>query len=194
MPDLSELNSKLSLQFALNRVFGGGGPSDPRSYALAVNFVRIVDIALLSYEQIRLELTTFVNGPGNLISPLLIATGKCESLLECLQRAIRLARRIKSDKNGPSIDRYLGVLTGTTGTCIGHMRDAIQHVDEKLMGKEWRPGDPSWLLMENDRISLMGQEILYSEVAAWLRELHRVATKIAAPEVETARRQQVHKS
>jgi hypothetical protein len=39
------------LTFVLNRVFAGGGPKDPKSYALVMNFIRIVDHFVAEYEQ-----------------------------------------------------------------------------------------------------------------------------------------------
>jgi hypothetical protein len=51
MPDLSNLSANASLTFVLNRVFAGGGPKDPKSYALVMNFIRIVDHFVAEYEQ-----------------------------------------------------------------------------------------------------------------------------------------------
>jgi hypothetical protein len=183
MPDLSHLNAMMSLNFLLNRVFGGGGSSDAKSYAFAMNFVRIVDILLLDYEKVRIELVRYINSPNHVISPLLIATGSCEALIGTALRAIKIARRMRSDRNAPAnapvIQRRISVLADSIADRIGGMRDAIQHIDGQIAGNTWSPGDAVCLFLKNDRMELAGQHILYSEMADWVLQLHALSNQVA---------------
>jgi hypothetical protein len=61
MPDLSGLFPHQSLNFALNRMFGGAGPKDPNAYALVMNFIRCADGAIGDYEAARMSFLAFLS-------------------------------------------------------------------------------------------------------------------------------------
>ena len=179
MPDLSDLNSKASLMLILNRMFAGGGPKDSKSYALVMNFIRIVDKLVVEYESARASLSEYINTPNNVISPLLVATGECESCITTMVRAINLGRRIRRDQNGPQLARTIPVLAKAVGSRANDMRNAIEHIDGQIVKDTWVPGEPVCLLLKNDRLELIGEELEYSELAAWISQLQQLAEQLA---------------
>jgi hypothetical protein len=79
MPDLSGLDTKLSVTMMLNRFFSKAGPSDVREFGYAMNFVRITDKVVRFYEATRFHLTEFVNSANNVFSSIFVATDFAES-------------------------------------------------------------------------------------------------------------------
>ena len=140
MPDLPRLNSKTSLTLLLNRVFAGGGPKDPKSYALVMNFIRVVDVLVTEYESARESLAKFVNTPNDVISPLLVATGSFELCITTMVRAVNLGRRIRRGRRGPTISKKMSVLSDTVWERVNGMRNAIEHIDSELANGSWVPG------------------------------------------------------
>lgn len=179
MPDLSRLNAKASLTLVLNRMFAGGGPEDPKSYALVMNFIRVVDKLVMDYERTRVALKEYVSTPNNVISPLIYATNNCESCITTMIRTIKLGRRIRRDQNGPSIAKKIAVLSGSVWSKVNDMRNAIEHVDGQIINDTWVPNEPLCLLVKSDRLELIGEEILYSELAEWVLQLNELAIQLA---------------
>ena len=176
MPDLSGLNSKTSLTLLLNRTFAGGGPKDSRSYALVMNFIRVVDVLVTEYESARESLTEFVNTPNNVISPLLVATGSFELCITTMVRAINLGRRVRKDIR---IARKMAVLSDVVWGRVNDMRNAIEHIDGQIANNTWVPGEPVCLIVKNDRLELIGKEIEYSELAGWITQLQKLSENLA---------------
>lgn len=179
MPDLSALEPGVSLRLMLNRAFCKGGPSDAGSFALVVNFVRIVDVVLADYHSVRAALTTYVTTPNEFIYPLFEAISHTETCVTNLLRAIKMARRIRQDKAGPQIDRHIAVLTNNVADRVLAFRNKIQHVDDTLINGTWQPPAAHCLITRDDRIELYGKEILYAELARWITTLHGIASELA---------------
>jgi hypothetical protein len=179
MPDLSGLNAKASLTLLLNRMFAGGGPKALKSYAFVMNFIRLADKLIIEYERTRTALNEYVNTPNNVISPIIYATNNCESCITTMVRAIKLGHRIRRDQNGPTIMRKIPVLSDSVWSRVNKMRVAIEHIDDGFCGSTWVPGDPPCLLLKSDRLELIGEEILYVELADWVRQLSDLAIQLA---------------
>jgi len=179
MPDLAGLNAKASLTLLLNRMSAAGGPKDPKSYAFVMNFIRVVDKLIVEYERTRAALNEYVSTPNNVISPLIYATNNCESCITTMVRAIKLGRRIRRDQNGPPIAKKMPVLFDSIWSKLNEMRGAIEHIDEQFSNNTWVPGEPVCLLLKSDRLELTGREILYVELADWVRQLNNLAIQLA---------------
>lgn len=175
MPDLSGLPPDNSILLTFHRALAGGGPNSPTSYALVANYVRIVDAALAEYHAMRAALIRYVSTPNEVIHPLYEAISHAESCISNLARAVLMAQRIHRDQSGPSI----AVVSNAIANRLRRFRNKIQHVDEKLLDGTWQPPDPHCLVTRDDRMELYGQEILYSELADWIRTLHRVSSNLA---------------
>ena len=163
----------------LNRAFAGGGPSEQKSYALLMNFVRIVDKLVADYERTRANLIDYVNTPNNVMAPLIYATNNCESCITTMIRAIRLGRRIRRDPNGPQIAKKISVLSDSVWNKLNSMRIAIEHIDDQIVNNTWAPGQPVCLIIKNDRLEVVSEEITYVELANWVQQLNDLAGKLA---------------
>lgn len=178
-PDLSSLEQKLTINLMLNRAFVGGGPSNGRSFALVVNYVRVVDALVIDYNQFRGSLHEYVTTPNTHISPLFNAISDAEECVSNLLRAIRMARRIRKDKLGPHVEKTITVLRDAIVKRVEDFRNEIQHLDNVLVGGTWQPPDPHCLVTRNDRLELYGKEILYSDLATWITSLHALSVNLA---------------
>jgi len=179
MPDLSGLKSKAVLTLILNRMFAGGGPKNSKSYALVMNFVRIVDKLITEYDETRASFTEFVNTPNNVILPLFVATGECESCITTIVRSINLVRRIRRDHTGPQIAQKIPALSDGVWSRLNGMRNAIEHIDTQIANNTRVPGEPVCLLLKNDRLELIGEVIEYKDLADWIRQLQQLSEQLA---------------
>jgi hypothetical protein len=179
MPDIADLNPKLSLAFMLNRFFGGSGPTNKNSYALVMNFIRVVDLLVDEYKNARERLSQFTNRENNTVmSPLYFATGSFENAVTTMARAIKFAQRIRNDRNGPEVARRLVVLSGDVFSRVNGMRNAIEHLDNKIVGQTLGPNDFVCLILTNQKALAEDIEIQYSEFATWIRDLHALASEL----------------
>lgn len=180
MPDLSGLFAKTSLDVALNRMFCGGGPKDPTSYALLMNFNRVVDILIEDYEAARRSMQEATQATGDVpLHALLSAIGHFESCVTNTLRAIRFAQRLRNKSRGVIVPRKLSVLAGVVEQRVRDLRNAIEHLDGQVTGDDWKPGNPLCLMAHESRIELAGLAIGYSELAQWITDLHALAADTA---------------
>ena len=101
MPDLSGLSSNTSSDVALNRMFCGGGPKDKTTYALLMNFNRVVDILIEDYRAARRYLIVVIQATGEVpLHPLLMAIGHFENCITTALRAILFAEKLHNKSRG----------------------------------------------------------------------------------------------
>lgn len=179
MLDLNNLKGSPSLALFLNRYFRGGGPKDEKSYALVMNFVRIVDKILIDYHVIYEQMQGVSKVRDNSsMWKMISATSYCESLISNIVRAIRLGRRIRRHQSSPPIAK-MEVLSDGVWDRINTLRRAIEHIDEDIADNTWREGNPVCLLLKNDAIELQGAIIYYTELSEWVKQLYNLATSLA---------------
>jgi hypothetical protein len=182
MPELSGLNRKLILNLAVRRFIGKYNLADPKTYSLVMSYVRLVDKLIDEYDRTRNTLVEFVTTPGNVMSPLVFATNHCESFLTTMVRVIKLGQRIRKDQNGPPIAKRNPVFTGEVFRRVNNMRCAIEHIDSQIAKNTWNPDAPYMLLLKNDRLTLLGEEITYADLADWCRQIHAVGSDVSTHE------------
>lgn len=174
MPELPENYGKTFLTHLLSVVLQRGGPRDFVAAGYSRNFIRLCDLAVQEYGLSRKALNEYVNTPNNVMSPLFVATGHMEQCIQAMRRAIRFARH----KNGPRLPRT-EVISREVEARIRNMRDAIEHTDERLREGRIQEGEFLMLVVRSDGIELEGNEILYSELTAWLTQLHNLSEIVA---------------
>jgi len=177
MPDLSALDCKLILGLMLNTVFRRAGPVDRQARALWTNYVRLVDHLVWEYNIARQSLQEYIDTPNNTMSPLFRCIAHMESCINTMRRAILFARRMRNHKDSPAIDK-LAILSGDVGDRLVETRNAIEHLENSILKGDIPEGEPTTLLVQSDRIGLLGNEILYSEFADWITELHKLAENL----------------
>ena len=163
----------------MNKCYRGGGPTDLTVYALWVNFIRLVDVSVREYELARRR----IDGKSPNLPRINVATGHFESLLSTLKRAIAHLKALRSHRDAPtSLKRLLPgrskVLSGSVEKRVTGMRDAIQHLDEKVIKGAIHKGEPVCLVPEIQGVRLGNFNISYQELASWIQELHHLAGEV----------------
>ena len=103
---------------------------------LFMNFSRLTDKALREYDAARAELLLYVSphdGPLR-ITPYLRAIDHMENCVSAAHRAVLNAQALQENKIGRSAPR----LTPRQEDRLAYLRNAIEHSDEKLLGKKSR--------------------------------------------------------
>lgn len=184
IPDISDLGKKSAL-YLLNRFFRGSGPKDHVSYALTVNFVRKLDLAIHAYNEARKAIIEFPKDRQTLQLSLFIKASGCfEQCVDLVRRSVLFLKAIKSNKDVPielkkKIPKGLSVLSGSAEKKCTEMRHAIQHLEEKIQKGEIIQGQSHSLFPKESSIELGDNEITYVELAEWLRELNSVSELFA---------------
>jgi hypothetical protein len=180
MPDLSVLFRKNILTLLLAQVFQRAGAKDYAARAFQTTLVRVTDKALEDYELARLAFHEFVTRPNNSVwSPLFRATGHMENCLSSLERLFRLTRRLLEHSETSDLVRSVAALAPSARKRISTLRNAMEHIDERLVNEKIKEGDLTMLFLGEDAIELQGVSVSYAELAQWLTELHGLAGKAA---------------
>lgn len=178
MPDLSDLSSINVLNLILSKVFLGAGPKDQNSSMRVNSFVRILDKTTIAYEDARFSFIDYINSSTNALGPIFRTVDHLETCINSLNRAIKFAVSIKKDKNSPPLPKNLEIFSSNVKFRIGNVRNAIEHMDEKIRRNQIQIDDPIALIARSDSLEIAGEEISYSELASWIRELNSLAVML----------------
>ena len=165
----------------------GEEPENYRFGALVTNLVRIVDIGLADFVNMRECLLKYWNRKDSSAVPigfLLLAAGHFEACIGNLKRAIVHLKKIRgfntiSDTTKALLRQNYGILAGKVEGQITKMRDAIQHLEKRIHKGDIRKGEaifPS--SSEKDGMKLGTQKIGFEELAQWIWELHTLCTAL----------------
>lgn len=180
MPDLDGVFRKSVLTLVLSHAFTAGGPGTRTFRALHLGFVRCVDKALEDYQLARTALTTWTERPENsVLSPLMRAIGHMENCLTATQRALRFARPLL-EQGVLQAAAAPAALSDDARKRIKAVRDASEHMDERILDGRVPDGGLNTLWMAESYLELDSVRIGYDELATWLQELQRLAQIVAA--------------
>lgn len=179
MPDLSNLDVPQLSNALLNIVLGGRPPQSRKVSAYTTNFIRVVDQAILEYRQARDELLRYVNKEG--FSHYFLAVSHLEMCIIAARRSQRYGERLKREEEGPTIKRAVARCLQSLEKNILKVRDAIEHMDEKIQKGEVPEGEPiSLMISENgDKIRISNVELTFSHLSEYLIKLHEICVDVA---------------
>ena len=128
-----------------------------------MNFARLTDKALREYDAARAELMCFVEPHDGLrTGHYLRAIDHLENCVSATHRAVLNARALQAHKVGRAGPR----LTQLQEQRLAHLRNAVEHSDEKLLGKQkfkssppFDKADPYSLRLANTSM-VIGQNVL----------------------------------
>src|SRR4051794_10229813 len=136
MPDADKLSNKGSLNVLLDRTLSGlpaALPPDPTLVGLFMSLARLTDKALREYNALRAELLLYLAPHEGLrTSPYLRAIDHMENCVSATHRAVLNARALRDNRVGRASPR----LTERQEQRLAWLRNAIEHADEKLVGKQ----------------------------------------------------------
>ena len=153
------------------------------------NFIRLVDKALNEYQEARkaiLDQIAEANRPAEEMKKhgryiyVFTFTDCIETCINAVSRLFRLLERIKSEKESPEIPRELLGLVEGKGEPIRHVRNAVEHMDEKIQSGERAPGEPIMLTVNknDDGVVVLDYEIKFEELAMVLKKMLEIALYI----------------
>jgi hypothetical protein len=184
IPDISHL-TRSSGHFMLAKVFMGAGPKGVESSGLAMNFLRLTDLAITEYTSGReASLEFWQSNEEFRLGSALRAAAHFEVCIDALKRAINHLKAMKGSPRVPQdfkdlFPRGLKLLTGEVEGKVTAMRHAIQHLEERIEHGEISEGQSLALLPMSDALELGDIEIRYRDLAEWLAEAHRLAQIVA---------------
>ena len=184
IPALSHLSSQ-SISFVMERFLTDSGPQDRKAYALVMNFVRLVDLAVSEYESGRLAILQLANKRnGNLrLGPAIRSTAHFEVCIDALKRAINFLKAIRGNATVPQalkdlLPRTSSLISGKAEGKVTDMRDAIQHLEERIQKGEIIEGESLALQPTCDDLQLGSRNLRYIELAEWLTEAHTLSSTL----------------
>jgi hypothetical protein len=176
MPDLSGLNyliGRLLVQVMI------GEPGLSRNAGLyRRNFIRLVDKALGEYHEARESILNQIADTNRIYMPEF--TDHIETCINAVARLYKLLDRIKSEPESLTFPREIRRLVETQTQPIKDMRNAVEHMDERIQKGEIAPGQPIMLALNgnNDGVVISDCEIKFQELAMVLKRMHEIAQYI----------------
>jgi len=180
MPDLSALFRQNTLTEILAHYFNDAGPRGFHPAIFLRSYVRIVDKALEDYELCRSAFDEYVHRvSNNTLSPLFRAIGHMENCLNSIERALRFVARMGEDTELAGIVPALSVMRTSNRRRLSTLRNAVEHLDERVINNKICEGDFTTLWMDEDHMKLQEVRVGYQEFGGWLTELHTLAITLA---------------
>jgi len=177
MPAVDHLSNKGTLNVLLDRTLGGlpaGLPPDRTMIGLFMNFARLTDKALREYDAARAELLLFVSPHDGLrTSPYLRAIDHMENCVSATHRAVLNARALQTNKIGRAGPR----LTQLQEQRLAYLRNAVEHSDEKLLGKQKFKNSPPFDKVEPYSLRLANTSMVIGKNVLTYKELVSAMTK-----------------
>jgi len=181
MPDLSDLNRRVVLAYVLNSLFRGSGPSDEQARQYIVLFTRLTDKAVYEYEASRTVLEEYL-ASSKTFSLMLRSVDHLETCVHSIKRALRFLDQMNRYVGGPDIPKETHrLLRSYDRDGIKDIRDAIEHMDERIQRGEIAPGMPSALVFNEagDAAEIADQKITFEKLAMLIRRMHALAVELS---------------
>ena len=180
IPSVDHLSNKGVLNVLLDRSFSSlpaGLPPDRTMFGLFMNFSRLTDKALREYDAARAELLDYVSPHNGVlrITPYLRAIDHMENCVGAAARAVLNAKALRDNKIGRSGPR----LTDRQDRRLAYLRNAIEHSDEKLLGKKHGKSpvfdkvDPYSLRLAKTSMVIGKNVLTYIELVSIMTKYHK---------------------
>jgi EAL domain-containing protein (putative c-di-GMP-specific phosphodiesterase class I) len=149
-PDLSSLEQPLLSNYMLNVTFLDHKISEaPRVLAWSHVLIISVDKALRSYCEGRQKLLEYVSSE-NKTSRLIAGLGDFETCINSTKRCLRLIDRLARDPESSGVEKTRRRLLNSVDAEITDIRDAIEHMDERIAVTSGEGGKPQLLFVTRD--------------------------------------------
>jgi len=184
MPDLAHLEGSLRGKRELGRALGAHAQPSGRGAQLADGFVRLVEKALLEYQEARARQIAFT-AQGD-FDDWFRAQDHFESCVQSLHRGIVYLERLRSlgcrrSDGEPFIPRPrdLEVLRDSVKTQVRDMRDAVEHLDKDILDGNLSESATVGIHLQFEKATLGSLQLRYAEVARWIEQLHEFAALLS---------------
>ena len=148
-------------------------PSDEKTSRLFMMFLLIVDKAAREYIAGHDSLTAYINST-NKTDFLIDGLGRYETCVVTLKRAYKLLDRLKNQQDSPVFNRQLRKLIETWEKPVTDVRNAIEHMDEKILKNELANGEAHLLSVDvtGNFLELTKYKISFTTVYNAVKNLH----------------------
>ena len=179
MPPIDQLSNNSTLNVVLDGLLGGIPvelTAEPMMPGLFINLCRLTDKALREYDASRASLLDFVApNPGSHMGPYLRATDHMENCVSATHRAVLNLRALCEH----GVGRKALPPTKRQEQQARDVRNAIEHSDEKLLGKQRfkhsppfdRP-DPYSLRLSNGHMVIGKWSLSYKTLVVVMTKCH----------------------
>ena len=180
-PDLSDLNTPVMANYFLNRVFAGCGTSDRKADSFVILYILAVDKAVREYNAGG-ELLTEYAASENRMSLYIEALGRYETCINSAKRALRYVGRLSAHPGGPEVERSVRRLLDNHGKVVTPLRDAIEHMDDRVQKDQLADGEPHTLMVSHDSryLEIADDRLALKQLAVLLRRLRELAVELAS--------------
>jgi hypothetical protein len=200
LPEIPEPGAAISGYWV--RYFFVGSPSQNHQVnALASTYMRLVEAAIAEYRLGSTALREVWSDHTSLgLRAMHRSISHFESCVSDMHRAIAAYRRLWSQPDRDPLSAYLAdqkpaFISDKIAFQVRNMRDAVHHLEEKVVKGEVAEGQPIALKPDGqevphrtepgqtvktfDRLVIGPHELTFSNIATWLSEMATVAAKIA---------------
>jgi hypothetical protein len=199
IPELRKY-SRSSPRHWLNTLFLGNVPQDYATNALATTYVRLVDAANEHYKLGRIGVIIYWSDHSSAaIDEINLATTYFEDCVNSMHRAILCMKGIRGRRAPADLKSLFPQKPNFTAEAVAgrirDVRDTIQHMDERVIRREISKGTPFALMATRpetpvpnqagqilkviDRLVIGNNELLFSDLVAWLHEMGNCAEAIS---------------
>lgn len=185
LPSLSQLQTDLLGPAVTRSLIGSYGSTGSPQKCLITSFVRLVEKCIHEYELGRGHLEAFAGSSG--FTEFFRAQGHFENSIQTLQRTLLfldalITRGVKGADGSPVLPKRnrLAVLSKSARDRVNDLRDAIEHMDDRIRKTNTYPaGHAIGLHPSKLELRLGNASVSYAELAHWLTELHGLADTFA---------------
>lgn len=185
----------------LNVIFLGNRPDDYKSYSIVTTYVRLVEAAYVHYRSARQLVQDTWNDHSSLgIGSASLSATYFEDCVNSMHRAVLCMKGIRGYREVPRDLKALfpkppQFTRDVVAKRLRYIRDAIQHMDELVRKGTIPKGTPFMLRSDGpetpvldqpgqtrkviDRLIIGSDEILFTELVAWLHEMGECAEVIS---------------
>lgn len=184
MPTLCHLETSLRSKRELGKLLGVHAQPSGRARQLADGYVRLIEKAVLEYQEVRTHLVGFLT--EGVFDDLHRAQDHFESCIQSLHRALIYFDRLrgfgyKREDGKPFIPRPrdLEVLRDTVRMPVRGMRDALEHLDNDIMDGVLSEDSQVGPHLGWEVATLGSHTLRYVDVARWIEQLHEFAALVS---------------
>ncbi|MDA0659363.1 MAG: hypothetical protein O2931_08895 [Planctomycetota bacterium] len=191
MPTLVNLERSLRSKRDLGKLIGVHRLPSGNGKQIADGFVRHVEKALLEYNDSRDSLLRFLEmGEAD---DEYRASDHFESCVQSLHKAINYIERLRTmgygrDDGTPLVPRPrdMTVLLETSKSGVRRFRDAIEHLDNDIIGGRISEKQRIGVHLGWQRASIADSTLEYRDVAKWIEQLHSIAGLLSRMRIVTS--------
>lgn len=184
MPSLEHLEQSLRSKRDLGKLLGVHAQPSGRGRQIADGYVRLVEKAVLEYQESRTKLVAFL--ADGTVDYQHRAQDHFESCVQSLHRAIEYLERLRrlGYKRGDGArfiprPRELEVLRESVRVQVRGIRDAVEHLDRDILEGKLPEKTKVGIHLGWEKASLGSREIRYADIARWITQLHEYAALLS---------------